>query len=66
MSSGNLSDTIETAANGPARVRTDNTEAEQHKLTDLIEADRYLAAKQATAKNHLGLRFTKIRPPGAG
>jgi hypothetical protein len=66
MSSGDLSDTIETAATGPLRVRTDGTEAEQHKLTDLIEADRYLAAKQSAAKNHLGIRFTKICPPGAG
>jgi len=27
--------------------------------------DRYLAARTATKKKHLGLRFTKLSPPGA-
>ena len=35
-------------------------------LKDLIEADRYLAAKQAGGKKHFGLRMTKLVPPGTG
>ena len=32
---------------------------------DQIAADRYLASKQAVRSKRLGLRFTKIVPPGA-
>ena len=35
-------------------------------IKDLIEADQYLAAKSAAAKNHFGLRMTKLVPPGTG
>jgi hypothetical protein len=38
---------------------------EQHKLTDQIEADRYLASKQAAKSKRRGLVFNKIVPPGA-
>jgi hypothetical protein len=35
-------------------------------IRDLIEADRYLAAKAAASKPHFGLRMTKCVPPGGG
>jgi hypothetical protein len=66
LMSGDLSDTIETAAAGPARVQTDGTSVDQHSLPDLIEADKHLSNKRASARAHMGLRFTKIIPPGAG
>jgi len=37
---------------------------EQHSLKEQIEADRYLASKDA-ARNGLGVRRTKMVPPGA-
>jgi len=37
---------------------------EQHSLKDQIEADRYLASKEA-AKRGLGVKRSKLVPPGA-
>ena len=59
-----LDDTIRDSANGPRRVRGDSGEVEQHNLKDQIEADRYLNSKQAV-KNGLGVRMSKLVPPGA-
>lgn len=61
-----ISDAIETNATGPRRVRVGNQEVEQHPLKDQIEADNHVAAKTAATRNHLGIRFRKIIPPGAG
>ena len=36
----------------------------QHSLKDQIEADRYLASKEAMASKSPGVRFAKILPPG--
>jgi hypothetical protein len=38
---------------------------EQHGLTDQIAADRYLASKKAAKSKGLGLRVSKLVPPGA-
>ncbi len=55
---------IEQAAQQPAEVTVDGQRVKQPKLTDQIEADRYLASKDA-AKQRLGVRMTKVIPPGA-
>lgn len=60
-----LEQTIRENADGPAKASGDSGSMEQHKLSDQIAADRYLASKQATKSKRLGLRFTKIVPPGA-
>lgn len=60
-----LSETIEAVAADPLKAASDGQSAEQHPLPDLIEADRYLAAKAAAAAKGSGLRFTKLVPPGA-
>ena len=52
------------AAVGPKRVRTDAGEVEAHDLDQIIEADKYLAAKAASTKANRGLRFNRIIPPG--
>jgi hypothetical protein len=54
-------------AQGPKRVRTDAGEVESQSLADMIEADKYLAARNATAatNTHRGLRFNKLIPPGS-
>lgn len=39
---------------------------ENYSIAELIEAERHAASKAAAAKPHLGLRMTKIVPPGGG
>ncbi len=60
-----LEQTIRDNAQGPAKAAGDAGSVEQHSLQDQIAADRYLNAKQAAKGKTLGLRFTKIVPPGA-
>jgi hypothetical protein len=60
-----LDDTIRTNAEGPAKASGDAGSVEQHKLSEQIEADRYLASKDAAKSKRRGLRFNKIVPPGA-
>lgn len=63
-----MAETVEDAlrenAQGPKRAQGDSGSVEQHDLKDQIEADRYLASKEA-AKKGLGVRMTKVVPPGA-
>ena len=60
-----LDDTIREIAQGPAKASGDAGSVEQHKLSEQIEADRYLAAKQAAKSKRRGLSFNKLVPPGA-
>ncbi|MEX0654865.1 MAG: hypothetical protein WD534_12590 [Phycisphaeraceae bacterium] len=60
----NLDNTIRENAEGPAEASVDGQSVKQHRVADQIEADRYLASKQA-AKKGLGVRMTKVVPPGA-
>ena len=57
--------TIEENAKGPKRAKGDSGEMEQHGLTDQIAADRYLSSKKAAKAKSLGLRFSKLVPPGS-
>lgn len=59
-----LKDTIRENAQGPARAAGDAGNVEQHKLTDQIEADKYLASREAAKSKTRGLRFNKLVPPG--
>ena len=60
-----LDKTIRKNAKGPARVRGDSSEMQQHRLKDQIEADRYLNSKEAAKSKSLGIRMSKLVPPGA-
>ena len=60
----NLEDEILENAQGPAKASGDAGSVEQHKLTDQIAADRYLASKDAAKSKKRGLRFNKLVPPG--
>ena len=60
-----LKDTIRENAQGPAKAAGDSGAMEQHKLTDQIDADRYLCAKDAAKSKRRGLVFNKFVPPGA-
>ncbi|MCK6470870.1 MAG: hypothetical protein L6R28_03910 [Planctomycetes bacterium] len=59
-----LKDTIRENAKGPAKAAGDSGSVEQHPLRDQIEADRYLNAKKAAKAKRLGMRITKLVPPG--
>ena len=63
-----LADELDTSirenASGPRKASGDSGSIEQHPLREQIEADRYLNSKQAV-KNGLGIRKSKLVPPGA-
>ena len=59
-----LNDTIRDNAQGPAKAAGDAGSVEQHKLSDQIEADRYLCGKEAAKSKRRGLQFNKFIPPG--
>jgi len=59
-----LGEAIRENAQGPKRAQGDSGSIEQHGLQDQIEAARYLASKQA-AKKGVGVKMTKVVPPGA-
>ena len=61
--SESLESNIRENAEGPAEASVDGQSVKQHSLRDQIEADRHLASKQATKKG-LGVRLTKVTPPG--
>lgn len=62
-----LSDTIEEAASDPQSASIDGRSATARPIKDLIEADRYLAEKEAaqSSTTRLGVRFFATKPPGA-
>jgi hypothetical protein len=59
-----LDETIRENATSPAKVTGDQGSVEQHSLKEQIEADRYLASKQAARSKGFGVRFGKLVPPG--
>ncbi len=59
-----IENAIRAATQQPAEVSVDGQTVKQQPLGDQIEADRYLASKNA-AKKGLGVRMTKVVPPGA-
>jgi hypothetical protein len=60
-----LEQTIRDNASQPAKASVDGQSVEQHPLKDQIEADRYLASKDAARKPGLGVKFARIVPPGS-
>ena len=60
----NLDNTIRDNAAGPKKATGDSGSVEQHALNDQIAADRYLASKKASKSKGLGLRVSKLVPPG--
>ncbi len=61
----NLENAIRENAQGPAKATGDAGSVEQHKLSEQIAADKYLASKEAAKSKCRGLRFNKLVPPGA-
>ena len=60
-----LDNTIRENASGPKRASGDSGSVDQHSLADQIEADKYLAGKDAVSKNP-ARAFTRVKivPPG--
>jgi hypothetical protein len=58
-------DAIKTNAEGPRKASGDGVSIEQHSLSDQIAADRYLNSKRAARSRGLGIRMSKLVPPGA-
>ena len=61
----NLDTQIRDNAAGPKKATGDSGSVEQHALNDQIAADRYLASKKAARSRGLGIRMTKLVPPGS-
>jgi len=60
-----LEDTIKQNAEGPESAEVDGVKTKQHSLKDQIEADKYLAGKDAVSKNPAkGFTRVKIVPSG--
>jgi len=59
-----LDNAIRDNAQGPAEAKGDSVAMRQHDLKDQVEADRYLASKDAMRQGR-GFRVTKVVPPGA-
>lgn len=64
--SDDLKDEIRESAKAPAKASGDAGSVEQHKLTEQIAVDKYLASKEGVSQPRRGLRFNKLVPPGAG
>ena len=60
-----LEDAIKQNAEGPSKASGDAGSIEQHKLSDQIAADRYLASKAASRQRGLGIKLAKLSPGGS-
>ena len=60
-----LDEAIRRAASGPKSAEADGQRVEQHSLSDLVKADRYLASKEAAKSRGGGIRFRKMVHSGA-
>jgi hypothetical protein len=61
----NLDTQIRDNASGPKKATGDSGSVDQHSLNDQIAADRYLASKAAVRSKGLGIRLSKLVPPGS-
>lgn len=59
-----ISKTILETAAGPKKVSGDAGSVEQHSISDLIAADKYLASKEVAKGRGLGIKLAKIEPDG--
>ena len=60
-----LDEAIRTNAEGPRSASGDSGSMQQHSIPDQIAADRYLESKKAARAKGLGVRLTRVVPPGA-
>ncbi len=60
-----IEDQINSDALQPQEVEADGVMSKNHDLEDLIKADRYIEGKNASRRSGLGIRRTRMIPPGA-
>ena len=60
-----LDNVIKQIAEGPESAEVDGVRVKQQPLPDIIDADKYLAAKNARANPARAFTRVKIVPPGA-
>ncbi len=65
MPERDLEKAIKDAAESPKSVEIDGQSAEGRPITELIEADRYLASKRAMKSRKGGIRIAKMSSSGA-
>lgn len=62
-----IDEAIDAQARGRVKKARDNEgEVEYFSIEELLKAKRDAAATTAAAKSHMGLRFSKLVPPGTG
>ncbi len=59
-----LEESLRQNALKPAKAAGDAGSVEQHPLRDQIELDRYLNSKKAAKRKGLGIKISKLVPPG--
>lgn len=59
-----VSNSVATAIGNPKEASADGVMVKGHSLPELIQAEKYLAAKEASKKSHRGLRFSRVIPGG--
>lgn len=62
--SDELEEQLKQNSQKPAKAEGDAGSVEQHPLRDQIELDRYLNSKKATKRRGLGVKISKLIPPG--
>lgn len=53
------------SATGPKRAQGDTGSVERYSLSEQIAAANYFASKRATRSRGLGIRMSRLSPPGA-
>jgi len=61
-----VEDALIANAAGPASVSVSGQTVTAKTSDDLIKSANYLSAQRGLSKNHFGLRFTQLVPPGGG
>ncbi len=65
IESESLTKQIVKNASGPKSAEVDGQKVEQHSLSEMVEADQYLASKKALKRKNRGLKFSKLQSSGA-
>lgn len=64
MSEPDLVKQIEENATKPASASQDGRSASQHSLSDQIAAAKFVGTQKAQQNGGLGIRITRLKPPG--
>ncbi len=63
--SDELDKRVEEALDRPRSVQTDAGSVTERPIGELVQGVRHVKSQRAASRPHRGLRFTKLRPPGA-